>query len=325
MSQRPLIVDAFPTRGLSGYAAILQVRIEHGKGESVLPRGLELQSAADAAKELKKAGFVIPDQDGGSAARLEASTAAASQADRAITTLYLPLLVLPADPGRHTLTLPPLPISVARANGEIATVCTSPHSIVVEDPIASTPNAEPKPNPPARPQREEWTALKRGLEWAGGGALAGAVLAYILYRIAKRPKPVPPPPPPRPPWEIALEQLDEVRHAGLLETARLSEFFDRVNDAVRMYLGGRFGFDGLESTSDEIMGAMSKVSHFGLALPEVKIVLDECDLVKFADLTPTNDDCLRALAQGEKIVRATMPLEARMAAAQAADDGEVRV
>ncbi len=323
-AQRPLIVDSFPTRGLSGYAAVLQVRIEHGKGESVLPRGLELQSAADAAKELKKAGFVIPDQDGGSAARLEPSTAAASKADRSLTTLYLPLLVLPADPGRQTLTLPSLPISVARANGEIATVCTLPHSIVVEDPIASTPNAEPKPNPPARPQREEWTALKKGLQWGAGGALAGAILAYVLYRIAKRPKPVPPPPPPRPPWEIALEQLDEVRHAGLLETARLSEFFDRVNDAVRMYLGGRFGFDGLESTSDEIMLAMSRVSHFGLALPEVKLFLDECDLVKFADMTPTNEECLRVLAQGEKIVRATMPLEARMAAAQAADDDEVR-
>jgi hypothetical protein len=322
-AQRPLIADSFPTRGLSGYEAVLQVRIEHGKGESVLPRGLELQSAAEAAKELKKAGFVIPDQDGGAAAHLEPSGAAATQADRALTTLVLPLLVLPADPGRHTLTLPPLPISVARANGEIATVCTAPHTIVVEDPIASTPNAEPKPNPPPRPQREEWTSLRKGLEWAGGGAVIASALAYLLYRLAKRPKPVPPPPPPRPPWEIALEQLDEVRHAGLLDTGRFSEFFDRVNDAVRMYLGGRFGFDGLESTTDEIMAAMSKVSHFGLVLPEVKGFLEECDLVKFADLTPSIDECNRALAQGEKIVRGTMPLEARMAAAQRAEDDEV--
>lgn len=324
-AQKPLIVDTFPLRGYSGYAATLEVRVEHGKGESVLPRGLELSSAVEAAKELKKAGFVIPDQDGGAAARLEAAGASAAQADRTLTTLLVPLLVLPAEPGRHVLTLPPLPISVARANGEIATVCTHPHTITVDDPIASTPNAEPRPNPPPLPQREEWTALKKSLQYGGAGALAGAAIAYALYKWSKRPKPVPPPPPPRPPWEIALEQLDEVRHAGLLDTGRFSEFFDRVNDAVRMYLGGRFGFDGLESTTDEIMAAMSKVAHFGLALPEVKLFLQECDLVKFASMTPTIEECRRALDQGERIVRATMPLEARMAAAQRADDDEVRI
>jgi hypothetical protein len=327
-AQKPLIVDSFPPRGLSGYASILEVRVEHGKGESVLPRGLELQNAAEAAKELKKAGFVIPDQDGGAAAHLEPSNVAAVQADRALTTLYVPLLILPAEPGRHTLTLPAFPISVARANGEIATVCTQPHTIVVDDPIANTPNAEPLPNPPPRPQREEWTAMKKGLQYGSIGALGGAIIAYAMYRWSKRPKPVPPPPPPRPPWEVALEQLDEVRHAGLLDTGRFSEFFDRVNDAVRMYLGARFGFDGLESTTDEIMAAMQKVPYFGVALPEVKVFLEECDLVKFARMTPTIDECRRALEQGEKIVRATMPLEARLAAGQAqrdAQSGEVRM
>jgi hypothetical protein len=315
-AQKPLIVETFPSRGLSGYAAVLEVRIEHGKGESVLPRGLELQNAAEAAKELKAAGFVIPDQDGGAAAHLEASGIAAVQADRTLTTLYVPLLVLPPEPGRHTLTLPAMPISVARANGEIATVCTAPHTITIDDPIANTPNAQPVPNPPARPQREEWTTMRKGLEYGSIGALGGAVLAYALYRWSRRPKPVPPPPPPRPPWEIALEKLDEVRHAGLLDTGRFSEFFDRVNDAVRMYLGARFGFDGLESTTDEIMAAMQKVPYFGVALPEVKVFLEECDLVKFASMTPTIDECRRALAQGEKIVRATMPLDARIAARQ---------
>jgi hypothetical protein len=325
-AQKPLIADTFPTRGLSGYAAVLEVHVEHGKGESVLPRGLELQNAAEAAKELKTAGFVIPDQDGGAAAQLEPSTVAAAHADRALTTLYVPLLVLPPEPGRHTLTLPALPISVARANGEIATVCTTRHTITVDDPIANTPNAEPLPNPPPRPQREEWTAMRKGLEYGSIGALGGAVLAYALYRWSRRPKPVPPPPPPRPPWEVALEALDEARHAGLLDTGRFSEFFDRVNDAVRMYLGARFGFDGLESTTDEIMAAMQKVPYFGVALPEVKVFLEECDLVKFASMTPTIDECRRALSQGEKIVRATMPLEARMAAARAQDEaqGEVK-
>ena len=206
--------------------------------------------------------------------------------------------------------LPPLAISIARANNDVVTLCTKPHTIVVEDPTASTPDAQPKLNPPPRAQREEWVALKRALSWGAIGVLVGAVLAWLVVRWLRRPKPVPPPPPPRPPWEIALERLDEARHAGLLETQRLADFYDRVNDAVRQYLGARFGFDGLESTTAETLRALKRAPHFGLPMPEVAAFLQDCDLVKFADLTPTLEDCERALAQAERIVRATMPAQA---------------
>jgi hypothetical protein len=303
---RPQMVDAFPERGTSGYAAVLHVVVSHGKGETVLPRGLELQSESDTAKALQAAGFAFPDQDGGAAAHLS-SIDVDAKAGRRQTTLDLPLVALPPDPGRHTLTLPALPISVARANNDVVTLCTKPHTIVVEDPTASTPDAQPKDNPPARAQREEWVALEHGLAWGALGVLVGGALAWLLYRWVRRPKPVPPPPPPRPPWEVALERLDEVRHAGLLDTQRYAEFFDRVNDAVRQYLGARFGFDGLESTTDETLAALRKVPHFGLPLAEVAAFLQECDLVKFADMTPTFTECERALAQAERLVRSTMP------------------
>src|SRR5208282_4175288 len=159
-----------------------------------------------------------------------------------------------------TLTLPPLPVAVSRANGEIATACTHAHTIVIEDPTSSTPDPQPKTNPDPRPQREEWTALRKALTYIAIGLLAGAVLAYLLRKWMQRPRPVAPPSPPRPPWEIALERLDEVRHAGLLGVARFQEYFDRVNDAVRAYLGARYGFDGLESTTDEILQGLRRAT-----------------------------------------------------------------
>jgi hypothetical protein len=305
-AQRPVIIDSFPERGFSGYAVTLSVTVEHGKGESVLPNGLSLQSSGDAAKLLKDASFVIPDQDGGAAARLT-EQGDTGKADRARTVLELPLVPLPADPGRHILFLPPVPVAVARANGEIATVCTRRHRIVIDDPIASVNDAKPKPNPPPIPQREEWSSLKTALRWASVGVLAGALLAYLVYRWLKRPKPVPPPPPPRPPWEIALERLDETRHAGLLEVGRFGEYFDRVNDAMRSYLGALYGFDGLESTTDEVIASLKRSPVQSIPLPEVIAFLQECDLVKFANFTPALGDCAKVLDDGEHIVRRTMP------------------
>lgn len=318
---RPIISETFPTRGTSGWAATLSITVRHGKGERVLPSGLDLSAAVEAKKYLHKAGFAIPDQDGGAAAHLWTEPEN-KESSLSVTHLELPLVVLPEKPGRNLMELPPLPVAVARANGEIATVCTHPHTIGVEDPIANTPQAEPKENPPPRPQREEWTALKKALLWGGLGLLAGALLAYLGYRQLTKPKPPVPPPPPRPPWEVALEKLDEVRHAGLLETERDAEYFDRVSDAVRGYLGARFGFDGLESTSDEILVALKKQAGGfvrldtdgehgapapGVPVDEIRQFLAECDLVKFANLKPSPEQCASALTSGEHIVRSTMP------------------
>jgi hypothetical protein len=305
-AERPMMVDTFPERGTSGFAATLHVVVSHGKGETVLPRGLELQSDSEAARALKDAGFAIPDQDGGAGAVLS-SVDVDPKGGRRKTTLDLPLVPLPGEPGRHALTLPPVPVSIARANSDVVSLCTKPHTILVEDPTASTPNAQPKQNPPARPQREEWTALKHGLSWAALGVLAGLLVAWVVYRWRKRPRPVAPPPPPRPPWDVAFERLDEARHAGLLETQRFGEFFDRVNDAVREYLGSRFGFDGLESTTDETLASLTRVPHFGIPMPEITNFLQDCDLVKFADVTPTLEECERVLGAAERMVRATMP------------------
>jgi hypothetical protein len=305
---KPQIVDTFPSKGTSGYEATLHVVVTHGRGESVLPRGLELQSESDAAKALKTAGFALPDQDAGAGARMTTRDVD-GPGGRRETTVDLPLVALPSQAGRSTLTLPALPIVVARASGDVVTMCTKPHALVVDDPIASTPNARPRANPPPRAQREEWVALERAVNWIALGIVIGSVLAWILVRWLRRPRPAPPPPPPRVPWELALERLHEVRHAGLLETSRFGDFFDRVNDAVREYLGARFGFDGLESTTDETLAALRRAPSFGLPMPELAGFLQQCDLVKFADWTPTHAECERALLEAERVVRSTMPRE----------------
>jgi hypothetical protein len=302
---KPKLVDRFPERATSGYAASLEVTVDHGKGETVLPQGFQVQSAGEAAHALAEAGFILPDPDGGAGPTLSTTPTASG----AVTKVGIPVLVLPKTPGRNRMLLPPVPIAVARASGEVLTLCTEPHAVLVEDPTASTPDPKPRPNPSPRTQLEEWTLAKQLAIGAAVGAVLAALLAWLFVRWSRRPKPVPPPPPPRPPWEVAFEELFAIRYAGLAKDARFAEHYDRVSDAVRKYLGGRYGFDGLETTTREMTHVLKRIDPPVVELATILAFLDECDLVKFARFTPSEEDCTRALDRAEYIVRVTIPAQ----------------
>jgi hypothetical protein len=299
---RPQIEERFPERGLSGYATSLEVTVKHGKGETVLPEGFKIQASSDAARAIAAAGFAFPDQDGGSGATLSREDTESG----AVTKLTIPFVALPKEPGRNEMTLPPVPIAVARANGELITVCTATHDIRVEDPTANESDPKVKPNPPPRHQREEWTVAKQVSIGVLIGAVAMALVAWLFLRWKKAPKPVKLAPR-KPPWVIALAELDAIRGSSLLADGKADEYFDRVSDTVRKYLGARYGFDGLESTTDEMRLTLKRVRPPILKLGDIATFLEDCDLVKFARVLPTEDDCLAALDRGEAIVRGTIP------------------
>jgi hypothetical protein len=301
--ERPLVKDAFPARGTSGYASTLEVVVEHGKGETVLPTGLDLRHGGAEDGELKGAGFALPDPEGGAGPEVRVE----NRGERAITTVRIGFVLLPPKPGRQLLILPPVPIAIARASGEVATVCTRPHRITVEDPIANTPNPTPRDNPEPRNQREEWTWLKHATIIGAIALAVGALVAWLIGIWLRRPKPVPPPPPPRPPWEVALEELFDIKNAGLIKSERYAEHFDRVSDAIRKYLGDRYGFDGLESTTREALALLREVQPPIPVLDVIETSLRHADLVKFARLTPSEEECELSLVRAEQIVRSTIP------------------
>jgi hypothetical protein len=278
------------------------VTVVHGPAETVLPTGFHFQADAVEAKALKEAGFIVPNPEGGAGPKVQRTEGATTK-----STVTLSFVALPKEPGRHELTLPALPISIARASGELVSLCTQPHTITIEDPTSSTPNPKPKDNPPPRRQREEWTFLKQAVSIGAVAVVAGAILAWLVGRWLKRPRPVPPPPPPRPPWEVALESLHDLRHAGLTREGRFAEHFDRVSDVVRRYLGDRYGFDGLESTTREMLGELRATTPRIAVLDDIERFLRQADLVKFARLTPSELECSTALGEAEQIVERTVP------------------
>ena len=214
-AKRPKLETHMPSQGLSGHAVAVTVVVTHGAGEMVLPEGFRLKRDSDAGEAIREAGFRIPEATGASAPSIgrpdpEQREAAAAKAGATLTTtLSLPLLLLPKKPGRHRLTLPPLPVSVARASGAVMTLCTSPRIIRVEDPIANEPAPKVRPNPPPRQQREVWH-LARQITFAAILVILLALLfAYLFHRHRQRPRIVPAKPKILP-WVRAWRVLTEI-------------------------------------------------------------------------------------------------------------------
>jgi len=315
---RPHFTEKIAQRALSGHALTLEVVVEHGKGETVLPTGFRLLSDSPEAKALEREGFALPDPQGLAGPKLERS----EQGERATTKVRLSVVPLPSKPGRHQLVLPPLPIAISRASGELLTVCTASHTVLVEDPIANLPNPAPRANPAPRRQLEIWTAAKHVALAVLIALAVGALGALLVSRWLRRPKKLPPPPPPRPPWDIALEALHDIRHAGLTREGRFAEVFDRVSDVLRRYLGDRYGYDGLESTTREALWALRTTTPKIEDLPGIEGFMRDADLVKFARLTPSEGECLDLLARAESIVTRTMLIAPLPATTEPANDGE---
>jgi hypothetical protein len=179
----------------------------------------------------------------------------------------------------------------------------------------------PRANPPPRHQIEDWPLIR----WLLIALVALLVIAAIVTWWVRRQmrKPVPAPIPVRRlPWEEALSELAEHVKSPLMDprneaTKGRVELFDKVSDTLRKYLGARYGFeglgfDGLETTTDEMMTLLRRVRPAVPRLDVIDSFLTECDLVKFARVVPEATDCKLAIERAETVVRATIPVQPAM-------------
>ncbi|MEZ4288694.1 MAG: hypothetical protein R3A47_11275 [Polyangiales bacterium] len=177
-------------------------------------------------------------------------------------------------------------LQFTRANGEVLELQTDARPIKVRSWLENEPQATLRDDMPLPRSvyQEDFTVL-----WVAG-ALIAMLLGAIAYRLIskwyrRRPKPVAPPPPAAPPWELALRTLQSLKQQrrSQLENGSIDLWVDEVSDAFRKYLGDRFGFDGLERTTDEIVDCLKQKHATSELANETKRFLSECDLVKFAN------------------------------------------
>ena len=144
--------------------------------------------------------------------------------------------------------------------------------------------------------------------WVLGSLLAVALLAYALYRWLKREKPARQPvQKPLAPLEVRiLAALEELRKQNLPAQGRAREFYFRLSEIVRAYLGERYGFEALECTSAELLQALRQVHAPGLPAEELARFVDEADLVKFAKASAASAQCDGALQFAHELLKRTV-------------------
>jgi hypothetical protein len=203
------------------------------------------------------------------------------------------------------LTVPAVTLTYLAKQGSVRSVSTDALSITIKSVLANEPDPAVKPDaaPVAVMEEVRWPLyVAGGLLTALLGALMGSMLLSRWRRRAK----IVYVPPPRPAHEVALEKLERLG-AGLTQSDDMRPFYFELSETLREYFGARYAFDSLELTTDELLFELRRFGRKPLIISEVEGWLSSCDLVKFARVSPTEEDSRAALETGIKFVVTTVP------------------
>ena len=223
-------------------------------------------------------------------------------------TFAFELQLLCFEVGVHELG--PIQVRITSATGNLIELASNTATIEVRSLLANEP--DPQLKPPTDPVIVEQDDYRLLIIVGILLAIAlGALLAWLFMRWwQRRDRPEPAPPPPPPPWETALAELRELelaREAALSE-GRTDPWVDAVSDSIRAYLGRRFGFHGLESTTDEIAEHLSHAKSLAIEPGDAVGFLGQCDLVKFAKASLADEASRTLIEDALALVDRTRPV-----------------
>ena len=105
------------------------------------------------------------------------------------------------------------------------------------------------------------------------------------------------------PEERFEKDMRELEGARLLEKGDVKEFHFRISEVLRRYLGGRLGFEALESTTHELLNALRDRKTEKPALRLVEEFCDINDPVKFAKWIPDTSTSEKLILLSRDVVR----------------------
>jgi len=205
------------------------------------------------------------------------------------------------------MSLPAVPFVVSTPEGPKRFVA-EPRTIEVGStlpPDADSQGADLKDiQPPTEVAIRSWMLL-----WVLAGALVAAALGFVAWRLFQKyrghkaavvelPAPL----------DVRTRRaLDVLKSEDLPTQGNVKDFYFRLSEIVRGYLGERYGFDALECTSSELVAKLRRMSTPGLPEDGLMRFVSESDLVKYARAESSPDSCREALSFGYELLDKTWP------------------
>lgn len=107
----------------------------------------------------------------------------------------------------------------------------------------------------------------------------------------------------------AINKLKEIDQQKLWQRGHIKEYYLEISEVLRSYMEGRFDFNAMESTTDEIVEELLIFGENKTLSKKLKEVLQQCDLAKFAKFQPLGDENMRMMKIAQGFVAHTKPKE----------------
>lgn len=194
--------------------------------------------------------------------------------------------------------VPSFPVTWIDPNQQVHTYTVAPHSFTVESLLANEADPQPQGADPMISLEYANVRAAEIIVAVLGGVAAAAMIAAAIIILRRRTRPVYVPPP-IPPHEIALADLDALarEREAMIAAGAYQDYYLRLTEIAKRYLGARFGFEALDRTTEEIQDLLQggRVRIEPLDPKLVIRFLQDCDLVKFARLAPPEQETHDAL------------------------------
>ncbi|MCB9314827.1 MAG: hypothetical protein H6574_18605 [Lewinellaceae bacterium] len=201
-----------------------------------------------------------------------------------------------------SVQLPPLTVFLHLGD----TIQTNPIDLTI---TTMFKNADVKDMAAIRDIRREPILWYDHWPWAVGALAVFALLAWWLRRQGRRKKPVPVPvpltEPPPPADHIALQKLAALEQQKPWMNGNLLAYYAELSLIVREYLENRYSVPALESTTREITAFLKKTDFPDTQKKPLNFLLQQTDLVKYAEMEPPKSYHEEALEKAKTLVLAT--------------------
>lgn len=162
------------------------------------------------------------------------------------------------------------------------------------------------------------------LPWLGGGLLAAALIALLVWlgvRASKRRQEALKPKDPA--YIVALRELDKYRSDKYWAPEKQKAFYSGITDALKFYMDDRFGVDAPEMTTAELFDALKDDKDITPEMyASLKELFERADFVKFAKHVASDEENAGALPLAVRFVTTTYQadIEKETGGQEAADE-----